>query len=215
MKGTTEFPTKPRMYSKGVLLSLLIIGLAACATSMRTIKDTSERFYKPGFSILPPQEAGWQVNERFRRKLIFLKKGVEPKSSYVLEALSSGHSLSFESEKEYKLVMGKFVIAATVMPQRNELLEKKVSLAPKAGKFCLKTYSKMKDFGANNRGNEPYLLIEAFGLTCLHPDDKSQLVNLGFSYRYPPGSNDKALKAKAEKIMTGLQFEPLLKVRSQ
>lgn len=215
MKSTTSCLTYFRSYLKNLSLILLFITITACSSTVRTIKDTSERFYRPGFSVLSPQEAGWRVDEKFRTKLNFFKRGIAAKSSYVLIVSSAAHSINFDSEKEYMMVMSKLILASSVIPKRNKVLEQKISLAPKVGKYCLRGYIKMKDFGAYNKGKESYLLMKDYSLTCLHPDDKSQLVNIKYSYRYPRDANDKILKTKANKIIAGLQFEPLLKMQSQ
>lgn len=214
MKSSTSYLAKFCSYLISLTLFILYISLAACAPHFRSIMDTTERFYRPGFSILAPQENGWNVNEKLRRKIVFFRKGSAPTKSYVLEVSSSVHSFVFESGEEFKLVMGKVVVAASVIPKRNEVVEEKITLEPTMGKFCLKSYIKMKDYAANNKGSEPYLLMTDYGITCLHPDDKSQLVNLKYSYRYPRDANIEEFKAKVNKIIAGLQFEPLLKFKS-
>lgn len=197
----------------GLLMGLVVLGLGGCSSNIRKVENTTERFYRKGFSMLPPQEAGWKVKDDGdnddESEITFLKKGIAPKSSYVVIASSSSHSLKFKSEEEFEAVMGKLRIDMEFRPKRNVLLEKKVSLASETGKYCLRTYTKMKDFGTNGDINDRYLLMENYGLICLHPEDRTQLVNFAVSYRYPPGAEDKEMKARAEKILAGVQLEPL------
>lgn len=209
MKINKQNSTYRHLFSKALLLCLLMLAISSCSTSLRKVENVSERFYRAGFSLLPPQESGWQVKDGSRRKISFFKKGSAPKSSYVVMAFSSEHSLSFESEEEFEMLMGKLRLSMEFRPKRNVFLEKKVSLARDIGKYCLKSYSKMKDFGKRGKSSDTYLLMENFGLICLHPEDKTQLVNFAVSYRYPPGAKDQNIKAKADKLMSSLQLEPL------
>ena len=160
-------------------------------------------------------DLGWQVKDGYKRKVSFFKKGTVPKSSYVVMAFSSGHTLSFDSEKEYKTVMGTLRLSLEFRPKQNVILEKKASLAPNVGKYCLKSYSKMKDFGKKGKASAEYLLLENFGLICLHPADKAQLVNIAVSYQYPPGAQDGDIESKVERILAGLQLEPFSVKSSQ
>ncbi len=197
-------------FATGMLICLSLLGLAACASNIRNVENTAERFYRKGFSILPPQESGWRVKEYNNDKIAFFKKGEVPKSSYVVVASTVAHSHEFKSEKEFEEVMGKLRISMEFRPKRNVLLDKKVSLATDR-QYCLKSYSKLKDFGKNGKGNgeDGYLFLENFGLICLHPDDKTRLVNFAVSYRYPAGGEDDDIQEKAEKILAGIHFEPV------
>lgn len=213
MGNFTAYSTRDRCpLVKVTLLGLLILSSNGCSTSFQKLDNSSERFYRQGFSILPPQGKGWLVKDGHKQKISFFKKGAAPKSSYVVMAFSSSHKLNFESEKEFEQVMGKLRLSLEFRPKRNTILQKHVSLAPDIGKYCLKSYSKMQDFGKKTKGSDEYLLMENFGLVCLHPQDKSQLVNIGVTYRYPPGAQDKNIKDQAEKILVGVQLEALHKV---
>ena len=143
------------------------------------------------------------------QKIVFFKKGSVPKSSYVVTAALAGHGLSFRSEEEFEAVMGKLRIAMEFRPKRNVLLDKKVSRAANVGKYCLKSYSKLKDYGKNGDHTDQYLMMENFGLICLHPQDKTKLVNFAVSYRYPPGAEDFDIYDKAEEILARVHLEPL------
>lgn len=210
MEAHNIIPAKRRLLSRSSVLYLLMLGISSCSVgTIRKVDNTSERFYRKGFSILAPQESGWQVKDGYRQKVSFFKKDAAARSSYVVLAYSVDHPLSFESEKEYEMLMGKLRLAMEFRPKQNVFLEKKVSLAPDIGKFCLKSYSKMKDFGKKGKGSDSYMLMENFGMICLHPDDKNQLVNFALTYRYPPGAKDQDIKAQAERILAGLKMEPL------
>lgn len=192
-----------------LLLGLFAVALSACSSNIHKLDDTQQRFYRKGFSMLPPQGPGWEVMKGNHNKVTFIKKGDAPKSSYVILGYSSLHSIKYTSEEEFQLVMGKLRISMEFRPKRNVILDKKVSMAPEIGEYCLKSYSKMKDFGKYTRHENNYLMRENFGLVCLHPDDKSQLVNFAVSYRYPPGAEDKEIGHKAEQILAGIRLEPL------
>jgi len=192
-----------------LLLCLLLPALSSCSTSVHKLVDSSERFYRKGFSILPPQGTGWQVKDGYQQKVTFYKKGDSPKSSYVVMAYSKDHPLQFGSEEEFFSVMGKLRLAMEFRPKRNLILEKKVALAPAVGKYCLKSYSKMKDFGKKGKTNKDYLLMENFGLICLHPSDKAMLVNFAVTHRYPPGAKDQNFKMEVDNIISSLKLEPI------
>ena len=204
----TSYP--PYRFTAIVLVCLFLLGLSACASSLHHVENPSKRYYRKGYSILPPQETGWLVKEGSKDKIAFFKKGAVPKSSYVVIATSITQPHRFKSEKEFEEVMGKLHLSMEFRPKRNILLDKKVSLAT-GRKYCLKSYSKLKDFGKNGKGigNGKYLFLENFGLVCLHPQDKSRLVNIVVSYRYPAGADDDDIEAKANAILAGIQFEPM------
>lgn len=210
MQTRISNPGYATRWSRGFLLCVVVLGLISCS-SIRKVENTTERFYRKGFSILPPQESGWQVKDGYQRKVAFYKKGEMPKTSYVVSAYTSGHSINFENEEEFEMVMGKLRISMEFRPKRNVLLEKKVNLAPNIGKYCLKSYSKLKDFGRGGKASDRYYLRENFGLICLHPEDKNRLVNFAISYRYPPGAEDEEIEVKAEEILAGVKLEPLPK----
>jgi len=206
IKTTTMIPD--HLFGR-ILLCFTLFGISACASDVHKLDTSNKRFYRYGFSILSPQEPGWRVKEGESKKISFYKKGKSPKSASMVLAYLSKHPLHFDSEAEFELVMGKLRLSKEFRPKQNVLLQKKASLAPDIGKYCLKSYSKLKDFGRKKVDKDNYVVRENFGLLCLHPDDKTKLVNLGVSFRYLPGTEDKAIQARAEKILAGIRLEPL------
>lgn len=170
--------------------------------SRERIKSTT------GFSILPPQGNNWR--EKFGQKTItFVKQNDSRKVSFYAGAIEVSLLDTFPSKE---------ALIAFVRTKKDEWgTDGRYSniltsfLIEEQQDSCVRYKLSANDRNAPEKGGNAFLLMQAVGRFCIHPQDRSAALDLFYSIRYEPLFNPKDFIAEGEDFLKGLQFFKPLK----
>ena len=201
-----------------LLSAVAILALAPSAPGAAVAEDgeasrgatrelrAGERLMFRGYSVRLPQGGQWQV----------LPPGVFDVG--LLAARSRTHSFGmtasamrverpFATPLEFlDFMRGR--LHAEPDPRRFSDVEIHAALQPTIAPLCVQARSKARDHAAGGAG--PYLVLEIWNLTCVHPASPRLAESVVYYERYAPGETPGALRAHGRRFVESLRFETLL-----
>lgn len=91
--------------------------------------------------------------------------------------------------------------------KRNAVIEYSVNLDSTLGRYCVRYYTKASDRGAMHAAGKT-LYSETFGVGCLHPEDRTLLIDVSYTERGVPGEFSAALRSEGDNFVRSLKFDP-------
>jgi hypothetical protein len=188
-------------------LALAISGIAFGAGAQlysRPVDNSIPGYELEGYSVSPPPGSNWFEMQRDRQQVLFGKRLDSRTHSFVATATSGEVSEKFEKPEQFQDYVDKMRVAA-VDPARYKIVEYHSALDPSYPAQCVRYHSKTEDRGA------PYsqgtaLLLEHFGVACLHPALSRLVVDVGYSERGRGAEINDELRAEGERFMRSLKF---------
>ncbi len=188
-------------------LVIAISGIAFDAGAQlysKPINDALSGYELEGYSVLPPPGSNWFEMQRDRQQVLFGKKIDSRTHSFVATATSGEINEIFDKPAQFQDYVDKMRIAA-VDPARYKIVEYRSAFDPSYPAQCVRYHSKTEDRGAPY-AQETALLLEHFGVTCLHPALPRLVVDVGYSERGRSTEISDALRAEGETFMRSLKF---------
>lgn len=204
-----------------IAFAMLLGLIGGCSSPSYTpITDPSARIEVNGFSILPPQGAGWlrapDVHLGSSDGVAFVKQATPGSYTHTVGVTVTPHvgfnpaSVGFADYAKKPEVFAAYVKAAVEHANppggRMQLLELSTVPDTKFG-YGARGHAKFEDHGS--RITNQLLIQEDWTLTCLHPDSPVVMIEICFSERGLPGEQDSSLADVREQIFNSLQFRPL------
>ena len=199
------------MYRTRLALVLLAAVAAGCApqppeTLGQSALEASRIFSPTGFSFLPPQGSSW--TEKFEEQQIIYLKDTDPKVVSFYTGALQGPLRAAPPDEE--------TLIALVRKKKNEpgpagryFDETSTFHMNEQQESCVRYALSAKDRGASNLGDHDFLIMLSVGKFCVHPENRSQAVDIYYSLRYSPGFDPQKFVAEGEKFIGSLQFPPL------
>lgn len=189
-----------------VLAMSWLAGDAGAQLQALPIIDSTAVYELEGYSVLPPQGKNWFELQRDKQQALFGKKVESHTHSFVATATSGQVAEKFEKAEQFQEYVDKMRVA-DIDPTRYKLIEFNSGFDPSFPAWCVKYHAKTEDRGA------PYamgraLLLEHFGVTCLHPTLPGLVIDVGYSERGRPAEISAELRAEGEGFMRSLKFTP-------
>lgn len=168
------------------------------------IKDSSDRFYQHGFSVLPPQEKGWSVVFKNDYYLSMTKRGKKKYEKYT--AAASLFQLSgIETEEEFSTLIQER--RANIDKGRFQVLENEEQLFDAGDDYCVKHYSKTEDHVPPKKSSKrAYMILENIGFSCRHPRNKTVGITFEYSHFHYPEHYDPDFEDKAMRFLEQVQY---------
>lgn len=196
-----------------VVVTTLVAAIVGCASTPLIpsgavpIKQPAQRFDDAGFSVIPPPGEGWygmQIGG-----MITFGKAFSRTHTFVTSIAV------YRMEKQYKTLEDflRFVEQAkskATDSSRFAVLLSDFKLDPRLGPDCLEYHRRVEDHGSPNAPGKT-LILEVFGVACLHPDDPHRAVDLEYSERSLEGNITSSVYTEGEAFLSSLQFVPLEK----
>ena len=145
------------------------------------IKDPSAVYELEGYSVQPPPGPGWFEMQRDRHLAMFGRKVDSPTHSFGATATSDSINEKFETREQFRDYVNKYR-TAEFDPARFKVLEFESALDDTQAAWCVRYHLKHTDRDAVLARNR-ILLVETFGITCLHPEKNEVVVDVGYSER--------------------------------
>lgn len=159
-----------------------------------------------GYSIQLPQAGPWRVLPPgfFDVGLLAARSHTH---SFGMTASAMQIERAFATPEEFLEFMRER-LHAEPDPRRFSEVEIDAALEPSVAPLCVQAHSTARDHAAGSPG--PYLMLEIWNLTCVHPASPGLAVSVVYYERYAPGEKAGALRAHGRRFIQSLRFEALL-----
>jgi hypothetical protein len=180
-------------------------GNAAAQLHAKPVTDAATAYELEGYSVLAPPGKSWFEMQRDRQQVLFGKRVESPTHSFGATATSDVIIDKFETREQFQEYVNK-LRTADFDTTRFKVIEFESSVDATFPGWCVRYHLKHTDRNAVLARNRT-LLVEDFGITCLHPDKKDLVVDVGYSER------GRAAELKSE-LSAGMRKEGETFVRS-
>lgn len=194
-----------------LVVCLLLLSLVGCASSPQQLQELPvqpQKFYQPGYSILPLNEKGWLVGPRNPYQLALGKRGDHADETFAIQGIASKLP-AFVSTDDFVRIVKEGQTADTASP-RFRILEHNVVSDSSRHAQCARSHLIAEDNSAVKRtSTSGSMVLEAATLTCAHPGNKILGITIIYSHRYYPGQADTAFMQKADQVFNSIEFTAL------
>ena len=196
------------MICKRFLILLPLILFIGCASSLKQIKDPNKSFERPSYSVLPPPGDGWVYADQDQAGIFYLAFGKKFDSpTLTLSGLVTEiHSSAQFGDPEEFLNYIKKSKKLDANPRRFKMFEDEFNLDPKFGEYSVKYSTVSEDYGAPNKGNNPFLVLKLYGYIFIHPNFENLIIDISYSERGKVSEIDPDFKTTAKKFIEGMKL---------
>lgn len=190
-----------------LLLALANPAHAQPAPEPQDIQVPPGRLFQKGFSLMPPNEKGWQINQRSPYQLMLDKPGGGPDETLMIQALVI-RLPPFKSNEEF-VQQVKEVQVNDINLTRVSLMKYDLRPYAKKGRNCVRSHIAAEDRGAFERSDNSgkKLMAEVVSLICAHPRNSQIGINVTYAHRYYAGrKEDPVFLEKADRLIDSVKF---------
>jgi len=181
-----------------------LAGNAGAQLQAFPITDSAAVYELEGYSVLPPQGKNWFELRRDKQQALFGKKIESPTHSFVATATSGLISEKFSTRESFHAYVNK-MRTADADSTRFRIVEFNSEVDTTFPAWCIRYHFKRTDREAVLAQNRT-LLLEDYGVTCLHPVKSDLVVDVGYSERGRSAEISADLRAEGEGFMRSLKF---------
>jgi hypothetical protein len=192
------------MLQIAMLSAVLYAGEAAAQLHAVPITDSGKAYVLDGYRVLPPPGKSWFEMQSDRQQVLFGKKIESPTHSFVATATSGIVDEKFATREQFQEYVNK-MRTAEVDAGRFRVIEFDSAVDNNYAAWCIRYRFKRADRDAVLSRNRT-LLVEDFGVACLHPEKKDLVVDIGYSERGRPAELNAELRKEGESFMRSLEF---------
>jgi hypothetical protein len=168
------------------------------------VTDANTAYLQDGYRVLPPPGKSWFEMQRDRQQALFGKKIDSPTHSFVATATSGLIGEKFETRAQFQEYVNK-MRTAEVDTARYRVIEFDSAVDNSFETWCVRYRFKRADRDAVLSRNRT-LVLEDFGIACLHPAKRDLVVDVGYSERGRPDELSPELRKEGESFMRSLEF---------
>ncbi len=195
--------------TKFILACFLLFIFSGCVSSnnFTPIKDKSKsyRVYNVSYNI--PADGEWYFGDKNDFKVI-LTSGKEGSFETYVAKIEVMHAGSLSDDDAYELMQKRFLSEEkTKYRDRYEIMDNSTSKSHERDIFCIKLYSKVKDYKPSKKPTGvDFLIQETLERMCRHPKDPTKFVVIGFSKRSEPNKIATNFREKADDFFNNINF---------
>jgi hypothetical protein len=182
---------------------------AAAQLHALPVTDPAAVYELEGYSVSPPPGKSWFEMQRDRQQVLFGKKVDSPTHSFGATATSDLIADKFETREQFQDYVNK-LRTADFDATRFKVIEFESAMDTTYPAWCVRYRLKHTDSNAVLARNRT-LLVEDFGVTCVHPEKKDLIVDVGYSERGRAAELKSELSAglrrEGESFMRSLKFK--------
>lgn len=193
-----------------VALAILVSGCASAPSippGAEPVRQPAQRFNDAGFSVVPPPGDGW-YGMRMDGMITF-GKAFSPTHTFAASIAVIRVKNQFSSPQDFLHFVDESNSKGTDS-QRFTVLVSDFALDPAVGSDCVRYHREAKDHGSPVAPGKT-LILDVFGIACLHPDDPHRAVDIEYSERSLEGNVTSSVYAEGEAFLSSLQFVPIAK----
>jgi hypothetical protein len=190
----------------GLLVAVALAGEAGAQLHALPITDSTAVYALDGYSVLPPPGKNWFEMQRDRRQALFGKSIESRTHSFVATAMSGLLAEKVETRELFHDHVNK-MRTADIDSTRYRVVEFSSEIDSTFAAWCVRYRLKRVDRDAALARNTT-LLLEDYGVTCLHPQQADLVIDVGYSERGRPAELSAELRKEGESFMRSLKFNP-------
>ncbi|MEO7728935.1 MAG: hypothetical protein ABIS45_16915 [Burkholderiales bacterium] len=202
--GNPKSATIARLTCAVLLAGAMQAGKAQTQLHAVPVTETTPAYVLEGYRVLPPPGKNWFEMQRDRQQALFGKKIDSPTHSFVATATSGPVNEKFDTREQFKDYVNK-MRSAELDTARFRIIEFDSSIDNTFDAWCVRYRFKRADRDAVLSRNRA-LLLEDYGITCLHPQKKELVVDIGYSERGRPAELSADLRQEGETFVRSLEF---------
>jgi hypothetical protein len=205
----TSHCTRDRGTGRSLLVAALV-GVALLAGQAHAqlhavpVTDATAVYMLEGYRVLPPPGKNWFEMQRDKQQALFGKKIDSPTHSFVATATSGLVNEKFDTREQFQEYVNK-MRTAEMEPARYRVIEFESRVETAFDAWCVRYRFKRVDRDAVLSRNRS-LLLEDFGVACLHPAKRDLVVDVGYSERGRPAELNIELRKEGEGFIRSLEF---------
>lgn len=193
---------------KPIVLVLMVAATLLTGKSMAQLRalpiTVPNKIYElERYSVLAPQGRDWFELKLDRHNVFFGKRIKSRTHAFIATAMSVQITEKFEKPEEFRDYLSKAPLEPS--DKRSTLIENRAELDESIGRFCVRIHTRAVDRGAVYAKGRP-MLLETFGVSCLHPADPGLAISISFSERGHPAETSAELRAQGENFVRSLKF---------
>ena len=173
------------------------------------ITEATPPYVFEDFSVTAPPGKSWFEMKRDKQQALFGKKVDSPTHSFAATAASGGLPEKFENRDKFQEYVNK-MRTVEIDPRRFKIIEFDSKIDDSYQAWCVRYHLKHTDNDAVLARNRS-LIVEDFGIACLHPDRNNLIVDVGYSERGRAAELGKELSAQlrqeGESFVRSLKFK--------
>lgn len=159
-----------------------------------------------GYEFTAPPGSGWFELKREKHYVYFGKRLSSPTHSFIAVVLAAPMEDAFETVEAFRDNVAR-QLGANHGDARSKITGISVETETSSGPYCVRYRTQTEDRGAANARGRP-LTAETFGLSCIHPSDKTLAIDLSYTERGLPTETGTLLRDEGEAFIRSLRFLP-------
>ena len=192
-----------RLFPLALLSIAMIGGEAVAQLYAKPVTAPGTPYEMDGYRVLPPPGKDWFEQKREKPYVYFGKRLPSRTHSFIAIALSVTIDDKFEKPEEFLDYVSRML--AVTRDERNAVIESRVELNDAVGRFCVRYYTRTEDRDAVYAKGK-VLLVETFGVNCLHPERRDLVVDVSYTERGNAAEASAELRAEGESFVRSLKF---------
>lgn len=194
-------------------IGFLAIAISGCSSAplvppgAEPVRQPAQRFDDAGFSVVPPPGDGW-YGMRIGGMITF-GKAFSPTHTFATSIAVIRVKEQFASPQDFLHFVDESKSKGT-NSQRFTILVNDFALDPAVGSDCVRYHRKAEDHGSPVAPSKT-LILDVFGIACLHPDDPHRAVDIEYSERSLDGNVTSSVYAEGQAFLSSLRFVPIAK----
>ena len=184
--------------------AVLFAGAVRAQLHATPVAKAATPYLQDGYRVLPPPGKNWFEMQRDRQQALFGKKIDSPTHSFVATATSGLIGEKFETREQFQEYVNK-MRTTELDTARYRVIEFDSSVENSFEAWCVRYRFKRADRDAVLSRNRT-LLLEDFGVACLHPAKRELVVDIGYSERGRSAELSADLRLEGETFIRSLEF---------
>jgi hypothetical protein len=194
------------------ILAFLTVSCASTSPDSGSVENVYVPTFKTlahkGFTLVVPDETGWNVANESEYKVELAKRGEVSGEVYTIQALLV-RLPAFDSDDDFKGYVEKSLDAIDQKTQ-STVIEQGSSFIPYNDNQCVQFNRKTeKTVGASQEEGAAPMILEIVNFTCRHPLREDAGVYLAYAKRFQEGSAEEDLTPQALNLFYNLEFTDL------
>ena len=172
----------------------------------RPVANPPVAYKMDGYEFTAPPGSGWFELKREKHYVYFGKRLSSPTHSFIAVVLAAPIEESFETVEAFRDHVAR-QLGANLGDVRSKITAVSVETDTSSASYCVRYRTQAEDRGAANARGRP-LTAETFGLSCIHPSDKTLAIDLSYTERGLPTETGTLLRDEGEAFIRSLRFLP-------
>lgn len=188
-----------------LFVALISISCAHIAPTLPEMQAPRERTALSGYSLVPPDEAGWVVLGRNSYQITLAKRGNDPDESTVIYATVTKLP-DFRTPDDMVIYVKDGQINGVDL-RRFVVTLHDVAPSHLFPTMCVMSHQIVVDSSAVKAMRKTEnMVLESIAITCAHPKNSAVGINVSYSQRHYRENSESNFREKAARVLNSVEF---------